>query len=357
MGRTQLLGDYTGSRRRVIQWGIMQGIGLTLLLAALAWGASGLPHLGIVGPLVLAIILGMAWRATVGVGDGMTAGIAFSSQKLLRLGIILLGMRLDWRDLVHAGPQVAAMAVIHVMFTLTVVALLARRFGVGDRLGLLTACGTAICGAAAVAAIAPQAKATPEETAIAAAIAAIWGTVFTVAYTLLYPVLGLTAGAYGIFSGATLHEVAHAIAASAVAGQEAVDLAVVAKLSRVALLVPVALLVGLRARRAVCSEAGANSGAQVQAERSPIPVPWFILSFLAMSGLHTWGIIPAAAAGYMVTASYLLMAMAMAGLGLNVRLSAFRRQGMKPLAASLLGSVLLALLGYVLIYGFGLSNL
>ena len=154
-------------------------------------------------------------------------------------------MRLNLVDIAKAGPKVLVIAAVVITFTIFVVYGLTKVFKVEKKLGILTACGTAICGAAAVVAIAPQVKAKDDETAVGAAIIAILGTIFTLIYTLLYPVLGLSPYGYGVFSGATLHEIAHVIAAAAPGGSTAVDIAVIVKLTRVAMLVPVAILIGL----------------------------------------------------------------------------------------------------------------
>ena len=184
------------------------------------------------GQLVIAILIGMVWRAAIGVPHDAIAGTNFASKKLLRFGIILLGMRLNLVDIAKAGPKVLVIAAVVITFTIFVVYGLTKVFKVEKKLGILTACGTAICGAAAVVAIAPQVKAKDDETAVGAAIIAILGTIFTLIYTLLYPVLGLSPYGYGVFSGATLHEIAHVIAAAAPGGSTAVDIAVIVKLTR-----------------------------------------------------------------------------------------------------------------------------
>ncbi|MFC3747170.1 YeiH family protein [Paenibacillus sp. GCM10012306] len=336
--------------------GFLQGIGLTILLSIIAKVLSYLPFLSIMGQLVIAILLGILFRAVWGVPVQAQTGIAFSSKKLLRFGIILLGLKLNLLDIVHAGYKVVAIAAINIVFTLVVVYGLARWLKVDKSLGLLTACGTAICGAAAVVAIAPQIKAKDEETAVGAATVAILGTIFTLAYTLLYPLLGLTVTGYGIFSGATLHEVAHVIAAAAPGGQGALDMAVIVKLTRVAMLVPIALVIGLWDARQARKEQAQEQQGQVHTFKwRELPVPWFIFGFLLMSGVNTLGIIPGEVISALLVLSYMLLAMAMAGLGLGVDVATFRRLGKKPFYAGLIGSILLSILGFLLIHAFGLN--
>ncbi len=316
------------------------GCSLTLLIAILANYLGQLPFFKIMGPLVIAILLGMGGRAIVGVPANWHAGTNFSSKKLLRLGIILLGMRLNLVDIVHAGPKVFTMALINIVFTIFIVYGVSRWFKVEKRLGMLTACGTAICGAAAVVAIAPQVKAKDDETAIAAATVAILGTIFTLVDTMLYPILGFTAHGYGIFVGATLHEIAHVIAAAAPGGKAAVDIAVIVKLTRVALLVPVAIFIGIWTNRSQ------NGGKEAFSWRA-IPIPWFIFGFLAVSAVNSIGIVSVTVANQVVEIAYMLLAMAMAGLGLNVDILTFKRLGLKSFGAGLIGSILLSVLGYL----------
>ncbi|MFB1049805.1 YeiH family protein [Paraliobacillus sp. JSM ZJ581] len=332
-----------------INKGFLQGIGLTLLLAIIAKFIARLPFFSILGALVIAILLGVVWKVTIGKKDAWESGIGFSSKKLLRVGIVLLGMRLNLVDIYQAGSHVFLVAVIQVTFALIVVYSLARLFGVEKKLSILTACGTAICGAAAVVAIAPYIKAKDNETAIGASTVAILGTIFTLIYTVIYSVLGLSATGYGVFAGGTLHEVAHVIAAADAGGSVAVDMAVIVKLTRVALLVPVALIVGYFYRKSQGDQLDTNEKAF-----SFSSVPWFILGFLAMSGVHTIGIFSEEIALRLVDLAYLLIGMAMAGLGLNVDLKTFRKWGVKAFVAALIGSILLSVLGFLFVRLIGL---
>ncbi|WP_138753374.1 YeiH family protein [Paenibacillus sinopodophylli] len=324
------------------------GVGLTFLIAIAAKYVVLLPLFNIMGQMVVAILIGMVLRSWAIVPAVANSGIVFSSKRLLRVGIILLGMRLNLLDVIHAGPKVIVIAAVHVVFTIFVVYGLSKWLGIGSRLGLLTACGTAICGAAAVVALAPQLKANQNETAISAATVAILGTLFTIAYTALYPVLGLSAAGYGLFAGSTLHEIAHAVAAAAPGGQAAVDMSVMIKMTRVAMLIPVALVIGFWNSR--------KSGTNERMKLKSFPIPWFIVGFLAMSAIHTLDIIPAAITEQMIAAAYLLLAMAMAGLGLGVDIVWFKKLGKKPFVAGLIGSIMLAGLGFILIHLFHIAN-
>jgi uncharacterized integral membrane protein (TIGR00698 family) len=334
--------------------GFTLGLVMTLLLSIAAKYLALLPFLSIMGQLVLAILLGIGIRTFIGVPKIATLGIAFSSKKLLRYGIILLGMRLNLADIVHAGPKVMAIAAINIVFTISVVYGLTKWLKIDKKLGLLTACGTAICGAAAVVAISPQIKASDDQTAIAATTVAILGTIFTLIYTVGYSFFNLSPTGYGIFSGATLHEVAHVIAAAAPGGQAAVDLAVIVKLTRVAMLAPVAIIIGIWTGREQHSK-GNDNGKETTRRWSEVPIPWFILGFVLMSGLNTLGFIPEGITDQVISVAYLLIAMAMAGLGLGVHIGTFCRFGMKPFVAGAIGSVLLSILGFLLVHSFGLA--
>ncbi|WP_235918277.1 YeiH family protein [Paenibacillus lutrae] len=333
---------------------LLPGIGMTLIIALLAKALAQLPGAGMIGQLVLALLLGIVWRAALPVPAPASAGLAFASKKLLRWGIILLGMRLSLADVVQAGPAVFAAAAVNIVFAIAVVYAIARRMKVGPELAMLAACGTGICGAAAIAGVSPQIKASDDDTAVGVTVIALLGTLFTVAYTLAYPLLGFTPAEYGLFSGATLHEIAHVVAAAAPGGSASVDAALVSKLTRVALLAPVALALGVWAARRDRRSSAGGTVAAGQPDGTPrkagVPVPWFIGGFLLAAGLNTLGIVPAGAAATAVQGAYLLIAMAMAGLGLNVNLAVFRRHGVRAAGAVLLGSVLLSALGIAEVY-------
>ena len=349
------------------------------LLVTLACSLAGqqlaqLPGLSLVGALVLALLLGMALQGARGLRDAARASTPFIANKFLRAGIILLGFKLNLVLLMGAGLKslFAAIFLVTVMVSLNYV--VARKFfGVEHTLALLTACGSSICGAAAVMGVSGAAKAKVDDSVLAVACVAILGTVFTLVLVALQPVLGFSEAQFGALAGLSLHEIAHAVAAGGAAGAVGTDAAIIAKLSRVLLLAPVAILVGvIEAHRSAVTKkdailAGADGvdveldGAAAQGGASKggflshfqnVPIPWFMGGFLLASAIGSF--VPAIAdyTATLVTIAYLLLGMAMAALGLNVNFSVVAKKGAKPLMSAGLCSVVLVLLAYGIVEAF-----
>ncbi|QGQ46014.1 YeiH family protein [Metabacillus sediminilitoris] len=316
----------------------LKGIVLTLFISLIASIVANVPIVSMVGHLVLSILIGIGWKTTIGVPEQFMTGVSFASKNLLRIGIIFLGMKLNLIDVFQAGIDVFLLAIINVAVTLIIVYFLAKYLKVEKNLALLTACGTAICGAAAVVAISSQIRARENDTVLAAAVVCLLGTIFTLIYTVFYSTFSLTPLEFGIFSGATLHEIAHVIAASAPAGSDAVDMAVVVKLTRVALLVPVALIIGFMVNKNKKNE-----------EKSPLPIPWFLIGFLFMCLINTMGLVSRNVSTAFVEVAYLLMGMAMAGMGITINLKSIKQRGKSPIIASVVGSIILSVIGFLVI--------
>ena len=352
----------------------MAGLLVTLVCSVAGQQLAGLPGFSLVGALVIALLLGMALQVVPGLRDAARASTPFIANKFLRAGIILLGFKLNLVLLMGAGLKslVAAVVVVTVMVTMNYV--VARRlFGVEHTLALLTACGSSICGAAAVMGVSGAAKAKADDSVLAVACVAILGTAFTLVLVALQPVLGFSEAQFGTLAGLSLHEIAHAVAAGGAAGAAGTDAAIVAKLSRVLLLAPVAIVVGVvEARRAAVQEkravlAGAD-GADVEmniteatdaagapkrtgffAQVKNVPIPWFMGGFLLASAVGSY--VPAVA-GFtdsLVTLAYLLLGMAMAALGLNVNFAVVAKKGAHPLASAFCCSCVLVVIAYAIV--------
>lgn len=313
---------------------------VSIHLGDLAWFAS---H-GI-SALTLAIVLGMVVGNTVYARVGAVAGegVNLSKVRLLRLGIILYGLRLTFQDIGHVGWAGVAIDAAVLGSTFALACFLGTRvFGLDRRTAMLIGAGSSICGAAAVMAAEPVVRGRAEQVTVAVATVVVFGTVSIFLYPLLYEfnaqhhLIDLSAQAYGVFAGSTIHEVAQVVAAGRAVGEEAANTAVIAKMVRVMMLAPflVILSAWLSRDAAAHGRQGAADGAEgggSAPQRGGIAIPWFALGFVAVAGLHSLNVLPAATVAHLTEIDTVLLAMAMAGLGLTTHVSAICRAGIRPL--------------------------
>jgi Predicted membrane protein len=325
----------------LLEW--ICGLVLTAAVAALAYWLARLPVLDHIGQMALALTGTIIIRQFFGYPERLRAGIQFASKYLLRLAIIVCGLRLNIGILLHQGPVLLLQGAVTIAFSIGCMLLIARKLKADTSLSLLLGIGTGICGAAAIAAVSPILKARDEDTAAGAGLIALIGTIAAIGYTALLPILHLTDVGYGIWSGLTLHEIAHVPLAASAAGQEAVEAGLLAKLSRVLLLVPVSfILVFIRKRKGALTPGTA------------VAFPWFLIGFVLMSvfGSVTPGTmleLPAHTMTILQQAPTFLLAMAMVGLGLNVDFRALRDKALRPLAAMAATTVLLSAVTLLLV--------
>ena len=324
-----------------MQKGWMAGVAFTFAIAASGEVLSKLPGLDQIGPMACAILIAVLYRQVKGYPEALRPGIQFVSKRVLRWAIILFGLKLNIDVILHQGLGLLVWDVGTVVLAIGLTLLLAKWMRADLSISLLLGIGTGVCGAAAIAAVSPILKSKEEETAIAVGSIAFVGTLFALGYTLIRPYLPLDSLAYGAWSGASLHEIAHVALAGAPAGQDALAMAMLAKLGRVFLLVPLCVLLLIWKKRSGKLETGAR-----------IEYPWFLLGFLVTSlfGSYVLGryvvISPVLLDGISRLTSFLL-SMAMVGLGLNVCLRNLREQAFRPLAAMLITSVVLSLMTYL----------
>jgi uncharacterized integral membrane protein (TIGR00698 family) len=321
------------------------GLLLTFGLAWLAGRIAQLPFFSIMGIMIISILLGALWSNTkaLPIPANATLGITFSSRKLLRAGIVFLGFRLNLTDIMNAGISVLAIDMIVIAFTMVFILILGKVLKVNSNLTTLIAAGTAICGAAAIVAVSPMLKSKQEQTAIAVSCIAILGTIGALLLIFLYPYLPLTDTEYGVLAGATLHELAHVVAASVPGGAEGGDAAILVKLGRVMLLIPVIIIISLVINRKDKSRKNTLKN---------LPFPWFILCFLLMSIINTIAAIPQSVISFLLTTSTYLLAMGMVGLGLTIRWKDFKKVGFKPIILAAMGFLGLLLVSPLLVLLF-----
>jgi uncharacterized integral membrane protein (TIGR00698 family) len=330
------------------------GLALTGVIGIVATLLAPLPGLAIMGSLTVALLLGLAWRSTIGLPKASVAGVRFSAQKVLRYGIILTGVRLNFALLAASGVKVVLLDTLLIAFGVGLVPLLAHKLGLSRRLAFLIGVGQSICGASAVGAMAALFPDMDEdEVSLAVAVCGLIGTIGVLLFTFGSRLIALPGSWYGLLTGSTLHEIAQVVAAGAAGGAKAADLAMIVKLTRVMLLAPVALLVAF-----LLSFRAEKQAEQTEHRRfhwKKIPIPWFVFGFLAVGAANSLGLFPPGFANLILQASVFLLVVAMAAMGLMVDLAVIRQTGLKALGIAMflfllfvgMSGLIIALLGNI----------
>jgi uncharacterized integral membrane protein (TIGR00698 family) len=292
----------------------------------------------ILSPLLLVILLGMTWRTVAALPGPFTPGIQFAQKPILRLAVAGLGFRLSLQQIVATGAPALGIIVIGTFSALAFGWWLAKRMGIPEKLGILLAVGTSICGASAVVAADSVVRSEKGEAGVSLGIITLLGTLGIVIYPLIGHMLGLSPFAYGVWDGASLHEMAQVVAAGDAYGEQAVEVATVTKLARIALLAPIVFLIAWYVNRVAAGTPELDEAGQPKVS----PVPWFLVLFVVFAGFNSLGVLPETARGVLLTADVWLLTIGMAGVGLQSGLREIRSAGMKPVAAGLIQWVFLA---------------
>lgn len=366
-------GPGLGERVRLLAPGLGLAAGvavLSLVLSRLVPGMSA---------LLVAIVVGVIVGNLPSLPASTAPGLAVASQRLLRIGIVLLGLSVSVAQITALGAGVVAVAVAVVAGGFLVAEVVGRILGVSPSQRILIGAGMSICGAAAVAAVEPVAREhararartvgsaragdgagrdvereVDEQVVTAVALVVALGTLMIGVVPLASSALGLDERTAGLWAGASIHEVAQVVATGGLIGGAALQAAVVVKLTRVLLLAPVVALLGLQARRAhtagagVGSTSGSSSGMAAGRVARPPLVPLFVIGFLVAVGVRSLDVLPASALAVFGSAQTLLFAAAMFALGCGVRPATLRAVGGRP--------VVLAVLTTLAVVGIGLGG-
>ena len=326
-----------------------------------------------VGPMVAAIVLGVVVGNVARVPSVLEPGLAVASKRVLRIGIVVLGLRLSLHDVAGLGAGMILTVIAVVAGGIVTGVAIGRALGIGRRQRLLIACGIAICGAAAVAAVAgvlggradggkvsdgeddgdrgrdggkaganAEGAGEPglrESVAAAIALVVVFGTLMIALVPMLGHALGLTDMEVGMWGGASVHEVAQVVAIGGSVGGAALGAAVVIKLGRVLMLVPVMAVLGVVERRRIRAAGGGGD-----VDLPPI-MPLFVAGFLAMVAVRSTGVVPQGVLDAAGVAEQLLLGAAMFALGVGVRFSLIRKVGGAPVVMAAAATVVVAVIG------------
>jgi uncharacterized integral membrane protein (TIGR00698 family) len=304
----------------------------------------------IVAEVTVAILLGLVVATVAGPRLApLGPGLAFTSQRVLRAGIVLLGARLSLGEIARIGLPATLVIVATMTISFAIVLGLSRLLGVENRLGILIAVGSAVCGNTAIVATAPVIGARARDVAYAVATITLFGTLAVFLYPAIGRALAIPQTSFGLWSGVAVHDTSQVIATSAAYGSQALDVATVVKLIRNALMAPLLFL--------IATAWAARSDDAVQSARRGIrrAVPLFVLGFLALAALRTAGAISADQATTLDVIARDLILVALAAVGLSIRLGELRETSWRPFAIGFTVALVVGAGSLLAIMGLGLG--
>lgn len=321
--------------------GVAFGVLLTVAISATAVLVRMLPGLSALSPMLLAVVIGMVINARWGLQAEARAGTEFVLRRVLRIAIVLLGLQLTTDQLISVGPTALGIIALVVIASFVFTTCLGRIMGVDRGLSELIAAGTSICGASAIIATNTVTRARGEDVAYALASITLFGSIAMFVYPLIAGVLGLEPFSYGLWVGSSIHEVAQVVAAAFQGGPTAGEFGTATKLSRVLFLAPLIMTLGLVASRRTNKDGGVITSA--------VPVPWFVLGFVALVLVNSLVAVPQSLKTGATTLSAFMLTMALAAMGLQTNVARLRDRGIRPLALGLSATLFISILSLTLI--------
>ena len=309
-------------------------------------------HLGL-SPLVIGIVLGIVYANSLHAKapEHLQSGITFSAKKILRFAIVLYGFRLTFQDIADVGLQGFLVSLTMLTTTMIIGSFAGMKLFKMDRdTSILTAAGASVCGAAAVLATEPVLKAEDYKTAVAVSMVVLFGTVSMFLYPIMYEgfikdavgFLHMSPKVFGMYVGGTIHEVAQVVAVPASiphASAEMAHTAVIVKMTRVILIAPMLIVLGLIL---------AYSSKESRGDRVKLVIPWFAVYFIAVAGFNSLNLIPKNIVNYINIFDTFLLTMAMTALGMGTIFSKFKGVGANAFYTALTMFIWLVVGGFVI---------
>ncbi len=332
---------------------ILPGIIFTILIAILSFYIKDLSfasklHLS---SLVIAIIGGIILNNIFNLPTQLNSGITYSTKKILKLGIILLGFRLNLAQVAGIGAKGLIIVLSASTITIITISWLGKIFKVNDNLSFLIGTGTSICGTSAIAAIAPvlidKDGSIEDSTAFAISTITLFGTLAMFLYPLILKLFNLDFLIYSIWSGSSIHGVGQAVAAGFAAGEKAGQFTTLIKLTRVLLIIPLVLFLSFKKSNFYKKEKNPQTNqAFVQSEQ--LAIPWFVFGFLAVILINSLQILPTTVVSNIITIDKFILTIAMAGIGLKTSFSSIKKTGVKPFYLGLTAWIIISSISFIL---------
>ncbi len=335
---------------------LIPGVLIALLIAAIAKYIEFLLPIHLIGASVIALFIGMIINSFNQPNQVIKSGLKFTSKKILKFAIILLGASLSINTIISVGK----FSLIVMFFTLLTCFgggyIVGRLLGLNWKLSNLISSGTGICGGSAIAAIAPVIDADDKD--IAYALSATF--LFDMVMILLFPIMGKWMGlsdiAYGLWTGTAINDTSSVVAAGYAFSEGAGDFATMVKLTRTLSIIPVVVifaLINVRLKKKEAQAVGDNTSIEVKINFTSV-FPWFILGFISLAIINSFGIIPSPISIMAKELSKFLMVAALASIGLNTSFNEMRKSGVAPMLHGFIISALVVIVAIAVEYFIGI---
>lgn len=333
---------------------LVPGFTLAVVIAVLAKLIENLMPVHLIGASVIALFIGMIFNYLRKPAELFTSGLQFTSRKILKFAIILLGASLNIRIVLEVGKMSLYVMVFTLLTCFGIGHFVGKALKINWKLSNMISAGTGICGGSAIAAIAPVIDA--DDSDIAYAMSATF--LFDMAMIVLFPVMGQAMGlsdmAYGLWAGTAVNDTSSVVAAGYAFSEAAGDFATMVKLTRTLSIIPTVIVFALISAHLKRKEAGAD-GETVMADLRLIKIiPWFILGFLALAVINSFGVIPETVSSGMKNVSKFLMVCALAAIGLNTSFKDMKKSGFAPMLHGFIISLLVVIVAIAVEYFMGI---
>ncbi len=315
---------------------IIPGLALSLGIALVAQVLEGLLPIHLIGASVIALFLGMGIHQFFPLASCKT-GIAFTSKKVLKFAIILLGGSLSIQTILEVGGLSLGVMFFTLLTCFGGGFFIGRKLGLGWKLSNLISAGTGICGGSAIAAIAPVIEAEDSDIAYAMSATFLFDMAMIVAFPFMGHALGLSDMAYGLWAGTAVNDTSSVVAAGYAYSEAAGDFATMVKLTRTLSIIPTVVMFALIHVHLQKKEGKMGAGKSVSYGSL---FPWFIVWFLVLAGVNSVGLMPGEISAVAKEASKFLMVASLAAIGMNTHVKDMKKSGFAPMVHGFIISAL-----------------
>ncbi|WP_430591867.1 YeiH family protein [Humidisolicoccus flavus] len=326
------------------------GVLVAALAAAIAFALhAGIPAIPVLTiAIVLGLIVGQIPPAIRVIEGPLRPGLAIAARRFLRIGIVLLGLKLSFEAIAALGWLTIALIIVLVVVSFLVTLWLGRAFKLPGKQPLMIASGFSICGVSAIGAVGGTVRAKSEDTATPIALVTLFGSLGIALLPLAGSLIGLAGAEYGVWVGASLHDVGQVVAAAQVGGTAALAVAVAIKLTRVLMLAPMVAVIGGVERR--------RTRADGEQSRPPI-VPLFVAGFLAVVALNSFVSVPEIVVEIADLVQTALFAAALFAIGASIRIAKLARTGAKSALVGLISWFVICVLALGVVWAYTVTEL